>query len=123
LDLKVVEYFDFFPSDSGFLGMKDREEFPRGPNEDYLRSLFYIIQATGNEALAPGIRRRLEQSPTSNREVVIGLVEDLERGRLIEGRLSPGHYGVPYANFRAEAIERALAACGGGAAPVTDVSS
>jgi hypothetical protein len=39
-------------------------------------------------------------------------MNDLEADRPIAGRLSPGHYGVPFANFRAAAIEQALEACG-----------
>jgi hypothetical protein len=110
LDLKIVDYFDFFPSDAGFRGMKDRQEFSRGPNEDYLHSLFHVIQQTQNDALAPAIRRSLESAPASNRVLVTKLVEDLESGRPIDGRLSSGHYGITYANFRAEEVERALAA-------------
>ena len=49
LELKVVEYFDFYPSAEGFRGIKSREEFARTNNEDYLSSLFQIIQETGNE--------------------------------------------------------------------------
>jgi hypothetical protein len=111
LDLNIARYFDFSPDARGFRGMKDREEFNRGPNEDYLYSLFHVIQGTGNQKLAPVIRRRLAET-APNRELVLKLVSDLENGRPIEGRLSPGHFGVPFANFRAAAIERALEACG-----------
>jgi hypothetical protein len=111
LDLKVARYFDFFPSAEGFQGMKDRLEFGRGPNEDYLQSLFHVIQQTHNDGLGPGVRQRLEAAPAANRALVVRLLDDLERGRAIDGRLSPGHYGVPYANFRGEDIERALGVC------------
>lgn len=111
LDLKIIEYFDFFPSTDGFLGMREREEFPRGPNEDYLSSLFHVIQQTGNDALAPAIRRRLDVAPGSNVALVTQLLSDLECGRPIDGKLSPGHFGVTYANFRAGAVGRALEAC------------
>lgn len=111
LDLNIARYFDFFPSTEGFRGMKDRIEFERGPNEDYLSSLFHILQQTGNEALAPAVRRRLDAAPVPNRALVVQLLDDLESGRPIHGRLSPGHCGVPYANFRAEDIELALNAC------------
>ena len=112
LDLKIARYFDFSPEPQGFRGMKDREEFSRGPNEDYLYSLFHLIQGTKNEQLAPLIRQRLTAS-APNRDLVLALIDDLESGRPIPGRLSPGHYGIPFANFRAAAIERALEACGG----------
>jgi hypothetical protein len=107
LDLKVVRYFDFFPTPQGFRGMRERQEFPRGPVSDYLQSLFHIVQATGNEALAETVRRRLSATPDAP-SVAATLLDDLEHGRSIEGRLSDGHYGVPFANFRADAIETAL---------------
>jgi hypothetical protein len=111
LDLKVVEYFDFCPSEQGFHGMRDREEFRRGPVEDYLYSLFHIIQRTGNEALGAVIRRRADVASVPEAPAVARLLQDLEGGRPIEGRLSEGHYDVPFANFTSETIERGLAAC------------
>jgi hypothetical protein len=113
LDLNIATYFDFFPDASGFRGMKEREEFSRGPTEDYLYSLFHIVQKTGNESLVPDIRARANANPLpAQAKLVSRLLSDLQSGRPIEGRLSAGHYGVPFANFRAMAIERALEACG-----------
>src|SRR5262249_779060 len=110
LDLKVVEYFDFCPVEGGFAVMKDRKEFPRGPVEDRLCSLFHVLQRTANEGLASVIRRRLDVEELDCREVAVQLTSDLEAGRPIEGRLSPGHTGVPFANFTSADIGRALAA-------------
>jgi hypothetical protein len=111
LDLKIVEYFDFYPTDDGFKAMKDREEFRRGPNEDYLYSLFHVLQKTGNAALAPVVRRQLDSGePLDNPGLARTLLDDLEAGRPIEGRLSDGHYGIPFANFTAQSIEQALSA-------------
>ena len=39
------------------------------------------------------------------------MLAQLEKGTPIEGKLSQGHYGLPYANFTREDIERALSAC------------
>lgn len=109
LDLKIVEYFDFFPTEDGFQGMRERIEFQRGPNEDYLYSLFCILQKTGNEQLADTVQQQLGSGrPLQNPELVAQLIQDLRSGRPIEGRLSQGHYGIPFANFTAEQIERAL---------------
>jgi hypothetical protein len=111
LDIKIVEYFDFYPTDDGFKGMKEREEFGRGPNEDYLYSLFHILQRTGNEGLGAAVERQLAAgTPMDNPALVRSLLDELRAGRPIAGRLSPGHYGVPFANFTADAIERALEA-------------
>jgi hypothetical protein len=108
LDLNVVEYFDFYPSEDGFVGMRERQEFPLGPNENYLKSLFHTIQATGNSKLAPLLRRRLEFANAQTREVGNKLVDDLEHDRPIEGVLSPGHYDLPHANFTRAMIDHAL---------------
>lgn len=108
LDLNIIDSFDFFPVEVGFQVMKTREEFPRGPNEDYLHSLFHVIQRTGNDSLAPLIASEVERQPSCNRSVVEKLLADLRSGRPIEGRLSPGHHGVPFANFTRASIERAL---------------
>jgi len=112
LELKNSEYFDFYPSADGFVGMPEREEFQRGPTADHLHSLFHIVQGTGNEALARGIAERLDAIPPPNAELARRLLADLEAGTPIAGRLSPGHTDVPHANFRAADIERALGARG-----------
>ncbi|MES1254415.1 MAG: hypothetical protein ABUS56_02325 [Acidobacteriota bacterium] len=113
LDLNIPVYYDFIPQEDGFRGMKERIEFERGPNEDYLYSLFHVLQQTGNAALARDVRDAVARGPVAHPALVEGLIHDLESGRPIAGRLSPGHYGVPYASFRAAEIERALAACAG----------
>jgi hypothetical protein len=111
LDLKLTNYFDFFPSPEGFKGMKEREEFPRGPNEDYLYSLFHVLQRTGNAGTGAAVRAMLQKGGVENSALVERLLADLDRDRPIEGRLSAGHYGVPFANFPAQDIEQALAVC------------
>jgi hypothetical protein len=119
LDLKVVEYFDFYPSCEGFRGIREREEFPRTTNEDYLASLFHIIQETGNESLASEISKKLNSGgKIDNRKLIESYLKDLESGRRIEGRLSPNHYGVAQANFTKEEILQALAAQNGKAQSV-----
>jgi len=109
LDLKVVEYFDFFPTERGFQAVKERQEFPLGPNEDRLHSLFHVLQRTGNDRLAPLVRARLNADRLENHQTVTRLLADLESGRPIEGRLSRGHTGVPFANFTSMEVERTLA--------------
>jgi hypothetical protein len=110
LDLKVVDYFDFSPTAEGFRGMKERQEFGRGPNEDYLYSLFHILQETRNDALGSAVRRRMGTAVAQNTTLVARLLADLDRGQPIAGRLSHGHYDIPFANFRGSDIERALGA-------------
>jgi hypothetical protein len=69
------------------------------------------VQATGNERLAPLLRARIDAEPDIAREdrpVALELVRRLEAGLPIEGRLSPGHTGVPHANFSTADIERAV---------------
>lgn len=111
LDIKVVRDFDFYPTGRGFQVMRDRTEFPLGPNEDYLHSLFHILQETGNEALAPVVREAVAREPGEEvRRTAERLLGMLDAGRPIAPRLSPGHYDVPFANFTADDIRRALAA-------------
>lgn len=108
LDLKNIEYFDFYPSHSGFVGMRDRKEFPLGPPVDYLRSICHVVQETGNTALVPTVLDAAEQVSLKQQASVVQLAEDLRAGRPIEPILSPGHFGVPYANFRRSDIHRGL---------------
>lgn len=111
LDLKVVEYFDFYPTAEGFRGIRERTEFERGPNSDYLPSLFQVIQETGNERLAPLMKQQLDaRLPLENPGLVQDLIQRLESGQTIEGRLSSTHYGIERANFSKDDLERALAA-------------
>jgi len=117
LDLKIVEYFDFYPTPEGFRGIRERNEFKRGPVEDYLYSLFHVMQVTGNEHLAPAVESRLESGEAvENPALVRRLLEDLRGGRAIEGRLSEMHYNIEGANFTRQEAERALAAQGSAAA-------
>ncbi len=109
LDLKVVDSFDFYPGDLGFRRIKQRIHFPRGSNEDYLQSLFHVIQRTGNEHICAQLRTLLGSGASlSSPRVVEELTDHLAAGRSIEGRLSPGHYDVPYQNFTRSDIARAL---------------
>ena len=111
LDLKVVEYFDFYPTPEGFRGIKERKEFERGPNADYLPSLFQVIQETGNEQMVPLLKQQLESGqPLENPELLKDLIRKLESGQTIEGRLSSTHYGIERANFNRHDLEVALGA-------------
>lgn len=113
LDLKVVESYDFFPTNDGFQVVRERKEFELGPNDDHLHSVFHVIQRTGNEHLARVVRRQLDRGAvTAARPTVERLLADLERGTPIEGRLSTKHHGIPYANFSREDVNRALRALG-----------
>jgi hypothetical protein len=109
LDIKTIEYFDFYPTAEGLKGMKERREFELGPNSDYLYSLFHIIQQTGNEKLTSLVRRQLvSYAPPGNNDLVRRLLEDIEHGNALEGRLSDCHFGIPYANFTKKELERAV---------------
>jgi hypothetical protein len=110
-DLKVVSYFDYYPTAKGFKGMQKRMEFPRGPNEDYLHSVFHVIQETGNDGFAPLIEQQLDRGTAAfaNPQLIRQLLRDLRQGRPIEGRLSACHLNVPHATFTTETIERTLA--------------
>ena len=108
LALKNIEYFDFYPSEEGLVGMKNRTEFPHGPKADFAHSLFNIVQHTENEALLPHLEEAAAKQPPDDRVLIDQLLSNLRNGTAIEGRLSEGHYGVPFANFSRAAIERAV---------------
>ena len=108
LALKNVEYFDFFPTDEGFRGMRERKEFPRGPSVDFAQSLIAITQATGNDRLIAVIEEEADRQPLDSPVEVRELIHRAKNAEPISPRLSPGHYGVPYANFDGQHIERAL---------------
>lgn len=110
LELKIVDYFDFYPSCDGFRGIKDRKEFERGPNKDYLASLFHIIQETENDNLSADLHKKLDsKEKITDRATVAKYLNDLEKGKKIKGRLSAKHFGVPKANFTKDEIVNALA--------------
>jgi hypothetical protein len=119
LDLKIVSYFDYYPTAEGFRGMRQRIEFARGPNEDHLHSVFHVLQATGNDDLVPVIEQQLGagRAPLANPALIRRLAEDLRRGRRIEGRLSACHLYLPHATFTTGQIEQALAGLRAGGRP------
>jgi hypothetical protein len=110
LALKVVEGFDFHPLPGGFEIIPDRREFPLGPNADHLQSLLHVLQRTGNEHLAPEIGRHASQRPFDDQQRVDELLASVRSGRPVEGKLSEGHFTVPYANFSTAEILSTLRA-------------
>ena len=111
LELKVVEYFDFYPTPEGFCGIKERKEFERGPNEDYLHSFFHILQETNNEHLGAEIEKKLASGEkVDNPQLVRQLLSDLKAGVKINGKLSSTHHGIKRANFSRTEIVQALTA-------------
>jgi len=109
LDLKIVSSYDFHPDGDRFLVMRERKEFQLGPNEDHLKSVFHVIQRTGNQHLGRSVRRQIEngRAPTQ-RKFLESLLDDLERDRPIDGQLSEMHFGIPYANFTRDDVLFAL---------------
>ncbi len=112
LGIQGIEYFDFFPTQEGFKGMRQRIEYPLGPNEDYLHSLFHVFQRTHNDGLALLAKQHLDSGKIclANAPTLRRLLKDLKAGRPIEGRLSDCHLGLSHANYTAKDIEGALLA-------------
>lgn len=109
LDLKLTTYLDFYPTSDGFCGMPERKQFERGPNEDYLQSLFSLIQATDCAHVIPVIRQSTLTGRLDNPAQVSRLINALERGDKIEPKFSDGlHLNVPHMNFSADAILKAV---------------
>jgi hypothetical protein len=114
LGINVITYFDYYPCDGGFKGMRERIQFRRGPNEDYLHSFFHVLQQTRNENVSRAIKEQLNRpGAVQNPEVVTALLERLSAGLPIERRLSKGvHDPMPHMNFPAEQIEYAVGRSG-----------
>jgi hypothetical protein len=107
LRLNVPGYFDYYPAQQGFKGMRERVQFMRGPNENYLHTLFHILQRTSNEDLAPD-DRRFPRGTIDNPRLVERLARDLRRGMPMEPRYSAGIHWLEHMNFQIQTIERAL---------------
>lgn len=114
LDLKVPEYFDYYPvpdsaGTTGFYGMRKRAQFERGPNEDYIQSFFNVQQETGNEKLLPFIFECIDGKKIDNPELVRRYAADVRAGKRIPNKYSEGiHTNVPHMNFRAAAVLKNL---------------
>jgi len=110
MDLKVIEYFDFYPTPDGMKGMRERDEHKRGPNADHLCSFFHVLQRTGHESLARPIAEHLDGGRLDDRATVSRLLDDLRRGNPIEGKLSSCHLDLPHTMFTQDDVTAALAA-------------
>jgi hypothetical protein len=110
LDIKLIEYYDYYPTETGMKGMRERDEYKRGPNADHLHSLFHVIQRTGHESLGPLIRTHVNSGHIQDRVTVEKLLGDLESGRPIEGRLSDCHMDLPHTTFTPDDVAGAVGA-------------
>lgn len=116
LRLNVDDYFDYYPVQNGFQGMRKRIQFERGPNEDFLFTLFHILQQTGNEDLAPH-QQFLARVPVENPVLIKQLSSELKRGVSIPCRFSEGLHWLDHMNFKVEDIEGVLDKLKGEARP------
>jgi hypothetical protein len=111
LAVNDVNLLDYYPTTEGFKGMPEREQFERGPNEDYLYTLFHILQRTTDDRLASSIEQRLRgPKPPGNAALVTRLLADLRAGNLIEPRRTAALHQLPHMNFRAADITQTLEA-------------
>lgn len=111
LALNPVQYLDFHPVRDGFKGMRERIQYQRGPNEDFLCSFFHILQATNNEALGNVIEEQLRSGgPIDGPETIQRLLGDLRAERPIGARRTEGIHHLEHMNFKTSAIGEALAA-------------
>ncbi len=109
LEIKTGNYFDYYPAKDGFCGISERKQPERGPNEDYLYSLFHLIQKTGNESLVIEFDAKLNSNDKiDNRETVKKLTEDLRKGIEIDARISPSLINNNHLNFTREEILHSL---------------
>lgn len=107
-NVNPIEYFDFYPTDEGMFGMENRIEYERGPVQDYLTSLFYLIQKTGNSHLVPEIKAHVGTGKLRDEAHVHELVAKLELGQPIDGKLSDCHFDVGHINFTRDQVLTAI---------------
>ncbi len=112
LDLNLIDYFDFYPVEGGFRGMRDRQEFSRGPCADHLHSLFHVLQSTKQSELgATLVERQLNTGAHfAERLLIEKLLADLRAGRPIAGKLSDCHLNLFHTRFNKLEIEQSLRA-------------
>jgi hypothetical protein len=108
LDVKLIEYYDYFPVADGFRGMRERQEYERGPNEDHLCSLFHVLQRTQHEDLGELVQDRLRVGGVEQPLLVEQLLDRLKAGKPIEGKLSRCHLDLPHTTFTKQDVERSL---------------
>lgn len=107
LRINIEHYVDFYPTRHGFKGMRNRVQFAYGPNEDYLYTLFHIIQCTGNSDLVFNVELRAGPALESPR-LVEELVRALRKDVPVAPRFSEGLHRLDHMNFKTDAIERTL---------------
>jgi hypothetical protein len=110
LAVKNVSFFDFHPVGDGFEGLPEREEFERGPNDEYLQNLVYVLQRTGNADLLELLRSHFERGALESPDKARALLAACDRGEEIGPTLAESHYTQPQANFTRAQLEAALGA-------------
>jgi hypothetical protein len=110
LALKVASYYDYYPCEGGFRGMRERVQLERGPNEHFLYGLFHVLQQTHNEGLARDMGRVLQHGAVDSPSLIRQLLAKLRHGEAIPYRYTDNlHLGVSHMQFPARAIEEAVA--------------
>lgn len=105
-----IEYFDFFPSNSLIVAMKDRVMYPVGSNENFIHNVFYILQQVGY-ADYHGFEKILASYPDKIKQQGLNLINKIESGEQIQDIFDPIHLNIEKINFSREELELSVNSC------------
>jgi len=115
LGLNVVSLMDYYPAEGAFKGLLNRVTFPMGTNPNFLRSLFHVVQESGNadmvEVVEDTIRRHKDRIPGTR--LVQDYCSQIKAGVTIEPQFEEAHKFLPCATLRRDDVRNALASTSG----------
>ncbi|WP_018344175.1 hypothetical protein [Cytophaga aurantiaca] len=103
----VFEYFDFFPSNSKMIAMKDRILYPVGSNENHIHNVFYILQQVGYTDYE-GLKKILTGYPDKIKQQGLNLISKIESEEQLADIFDPAHLNIEKINFSREEIKRVV---------------
>lgn len=102
--INKIEYFDFFPSGTNILAMKDRVMYPVGSNQNFVHNVFYILQQVGYTDFE-GLKKTLATYPVKIREQGLECIRKIESGEQIQDIFDPIHLNIEKINFSREKLQ------------------
>lgn len=105
--INKIEYFDFFPSGTNVLAMKDRVMYPVGSNQNFVHNVFYILQQLGYPDFA-GLKNTLAVYPEKIRQQGLNLINKIESGEQIPDIFDPVHLNIEKINFSREELKQVV---------------
>lgn len=105
--INTIEYFDFFPSGSNILAMKERVMYPVGSNENFVHNVFYILQQIGYSDFA-GLKKVLTEYPENIQQQALQCIKQIESGEQLQDIFDPIHLNIAKINFSREELKTVI---------------